>query len=87
MGPVYQRAKVPKFLINIMFQLCSFPADERLALSNGKCRFGFIGVFVGIQVHMNHHEKDNPPGMKPSGQASLKKFISGSVETKCEQSK
>ena len=37
-------------------------------------------------VHINHHEKDNLPGMKPSGQASPDESHIGDADTKCERS-
>ena len=37
-------------------------------------------------VHINHHEKDNLPGMRPSGQASADESHIGDADTKCERS-
>ena len=37
-------------------------------------------------VHINHHEKDNLPGMRPSGQASLDEIHIRGADTKCERS-
>ena len=37
-------------------------------------------------VHINNHEKDNFPGMKPSGQASLDEIHIRGADTQCERS-
>ena len=37
-------------------------------------------------VHINHHEKDNLPGMRPGGQASPEEIHIWGADTKCEGS-
>ena len=37
-------------------------------------------------VHFSHHEKDNLPGMRPSGQASPEEIHIRGADTKCEGS-